>query len=38
MYVGDIKLVANNEKELPTLIQAIRIYIQNIGMEFSIEK
>ena len=33
-----IKLFANNEKELKTQIHAIRIYSQDIGMEFGIEK
>ena len=37
MYV-DIKLFAKNEKELETLIHAVRIYSQDIGMEFGIEK
>ena len=32
--MDDIKLFANNEKELETLIQAMRIYSQDIGMEF----
>ena len=27
-----------NEKELETLIHTVRIYIQDIGMEFGIEK
>ena len=36
--MNDIKLFAKSEKELKTLIQRIRIYSQNIGMEFSIEK
>ena len=27
-----------NEKELETLIRAVRIYSQDIGMEFGIEK
>ena len=35
MYMDDIKLFAKNEKELETLIHAVRIYI---GMEFVIEK
>ena len=35
MYMDDIKLFA---KELETLIYAVRIYSQNIGMEFGIEK
>ena len=38
MYVDDIKLIAKNEKELETLIHIVRIYSQDIGMEFSIEK
>ena len=36
--MDDIKLFAKNEKELETLIHAVRIYIQDIGMEFGIEK
>ena len=38
MYMDDIKLFAKKEKELQTLLHAVRIYSQNIGMEFSIEK
>ena len=38
MYLDDIKLFAKNEKELETLIHAVRIYSQDIGMEFGIEK
>ena len=38
MYMDDIKLFANNQKELETLMQAMRIYNQDIGMEFGIEK
>ena len=38
MYKNDIKLYAKNEKELETLIHAFRIYSQDIGMEFGIEK
>ena len=38
MYMDDIKLFAKNEKESETLIQAVRIYSQDIGMEFGIEK
>ena len=38
MYMDDIKLFAKNEKELETLIHAIKIYSQDIGMEFGIEK
>ena len=38
MYMDDVKLFAKNEKELETLIHAVRIYRQNIGMEFGTEK
>ena len=38
MYMDDIKLIARYKKELETLIHAVRIYSQDIGMEFSIEK
>ena len=37
-YMDDIKLFAKNEKELETLIQAVRIYSDDIGLEFGIEK
>ena len=38
MYMDDIKLFAKNEKGLETFIHAVRIYSQDIGMEFGIEK
>ena len=38
MHMNDIKPFAKNEKELEALIQTVRIYSQNIGMEFGIEK
>ena len=38
MYMDATKLLAKNEKELETLIHAVRIYSQDTGMEFSIEK
>ena len=38
MYMDDIKLFAKNEKELETLIYAVRIYSQDIGMEFGMGK
>ena len=38
MYMDDIKLFAKKEKELETLIHVVRIYSQDIGMEFDIEK
>ena len=36
--MNDIQLFAKSEKELETLIQAVRIYNYYIGMEFGIEK
>ena len=36
--MDDIKLFSKNEKELETLIHAVRIYSQDIGMKFGIEK
>ena len=38
MYMDDNKLFAKIEKELETLIHTVRIYNQDIGMEFDIEK
>ena len=38
MYMDDIKLFAKNEIELETLLHAVRIYSQDIGMEFGSEK
>ena len=38
MYMDDIKLFAKKEKELETLIHTVRIYSQDIGMEFGREK
>ena len=37
MYMDDNELFAKNEKELETLIHAVRIYCQDIGMKFGIE-
>ena len=36
--MDDIKLFAKIEKKLETLIQVMRIYSQDIGMEFGVEK
>ena len=36
--MNDIKLFAKHKKELETLIHDVRIYTQDIGMEFGIEK
>ena len=37
MYMDDIKLFARNEKEIKILIQAVRMYRDDKGMEFGIE-
>ena len=37
MHMADIKLFAKTEKELKSLIQAIRIYSHGIGMVFNVE-
>ena len=37
-HLDDIKLFAKTEKEQETLIHAVRIYSQDIGMEFDIER
>ena len=36
--MDEIKLLAKNEKKMETLIQAVRIYCQDIGIDFCIEK
>ena len=36
MYLDEIKQFAKNAKELETLIRAVMIYSDNIGMEFGI--
>ena len=36
--MDDIKLFAKTEKELESRIHAVRIYSEDIGMEFGIEK
>ena len=38
MYMNDIKLSIENGKELEPLIQTMRIYSEDIGMEFAIER
>ena len=38
MYMDDIKLFVKKEEEMETLIKAVRIYSQDIGIEFGIEK
>ena len=36
-YIDDIKVFAEKEKERDTMIQTIRIYSQNRGIEFCIK-
>ena len=36
--MDDLKLYANNEKSLESLIQTVRVFSNNIGMEFGVEK
>ena len=38
MFISDKKIFAKNEKKLETLIQTVRIYSQDIGMEYFLEK
>ena len=38
MYMDDIKMFAKNEKEFENLIPAVRIFSQDMEIEFGIEK
>ena len=38
LFMDDLKLYAKNEKELDTLVQTVRIFSEDIGMEFGIQK
>ena len=38
MHMDDTKIFAKNNKEQKTLMRTIRIYSQDIGMEFGAEK
>ena len=38
IFMDGIKLFAKNKKELETLIQTVKIYSQDIGIKFAIEK
>ena len=37
-YMNNIKLFGQNEKEMETLIKAVRIFSQDIDMELGVEK
>ena len=36
--MGNLKLYSRNEKELDSLVQTIRVFSEDTGMEFGIEK
>ena len=38
LFMDDLKLYSKSEKELDSLIQTVRIFSEDIGMEFGIEK
>ena len=38
LYMDDLKLYAKDKNELDTLIQTVRVFSKDIGMEFGIEK
>ena len=38
LFMDDLKSYSRNEKELDSLVQTIRIFSKDIGMEFGIEK
>ena len=38
LYMDDLKLYAKSEKELDSLIQTVRVFSKDIGMQFGIEK
>ena len=38
LFMGDLKLFAKNEKEIDSLVQTVRIFSDDIGMKFGLEK
>ena len=38
LYMDDLKLYAKSEKELDSLIQTVRAFSKDVGMQFGIEK
>ena len=38
LFMDDLKLYSPNEKGLDSLVQTVRVFIEDIGMEFGIEK
>ena len=37
LFMDDLKLYAGNEKSLESLIQTVRVFNNDIGMEFGVE-
>ena len=38
LFMDDLKLYASNEKSLESIIQTVRVFSNDIGMEFGVEK
>ena len=38
LFMDDLKLFAKNEKEIDSLVQTVRIFSDDIGMKFGLEK
>ena len=38
LFMDDLKVFAKNEKDLESLIQTVRIFSEDIGMEFGLDK
>ena len=38
LFMDNLKLYSRSEKELHSLVQTVRIFSEDIGMEFGIEK
>ena len=38
LFMDDLKLYSRSEKGLDSLVQAVRVFSKDIGMEFGIEK
>ena len=38
LFMDDLKLYSRSEKGLDSLIQTVRVFTEDVGMEFSIEK
>ena len=38
LFMDDLKLYSRNERGLDSLVQTVRVFSEDIGMEFDIEK